>query len=47
MAKHFVGSDGKIKKRLKKKTSIGRSAWSRPNTKYQRRTWKKYRGQGK
>ncbi len=47
MAKAFVSSDGRVKTRIKKKTAQGRSSWSRPKTKYQRRTWKKYRGQGR
>ena len=32
---------------VKKRTSIGCSSRSRPKNKYKRRTWKKYRGQGK
>jgi len=46
MARQFIGTGNNIKNRFKKKTSIGRSSWSRPKTKAQRRTWKKYRGQG-
>jgi len=30
-----------------KRTSIGCSPNSRPNSKYAKRSWKKYRGQGK
>jgi len=32
--------------RAPKKTSIGRSVNSRPRSKYQKRSFKKYRGQG-
>tara|TARA_Y100001951_G_C11289157_1_gene270944 strand:- start:2314 stop:2448 length:135 start_codon:yes stop_codon:yes gene_type:complete len=32
---------------VKKKTSIGRSPLSRPKNKHKKRTWKKYRGQGR
>ena len=32
---------------IKKRTSIGNSVRSRPKNKYKKRTWKKYRGQGK
>jgi len=33
---------------VKKRTSIGRHpSRSRPTNKYKKRTWKKYRGQGK
>mgnify|MGYP003138586974 CR=1 FL=1 len=32
---------------VKKRTSIGRSHLSRPKNKHKRRTWKKYRGQGR
>ena len=46
MAKQFIGTGNGVKNKFKKKTSIGRSSWSRPKTKVQRRTWKKYRGQG-
>ena len=31
----------------RKRTSIGDSARSQPKNKHQKRTWKKYRGQGK
>jgi hypothetical protein len=31
----------------KKRTSIGHSSRSHPKNKYKRRTWKKYKGQGK
>jgi hypothetical protein len=34
-------------KSVKKKTSIGKSVRSRPNSKNQKRSFKKYRGQGK
>ena len=32
---------------IKKRTSIGNSVRSRQKNKYKKRTWKKYRGQGK
>ena len=32
---------------VKKRTSIGNSVMSQPKNKYKKRTWKKYRGQGK
>ena len=32
---------------VKKRTSIGYSSRSQPKNKYKRRSWKKYRGQGK
>ena len=32
---------------IRKKTTIGRSPLSRPLNKHNRRTWKKYRGQGR
>ena len=32
---------------VKKRTSIGDSVRSRPKNKHKKRTWKKYRGQGK
>ena len=32
---------------VKKRTSIGNSSRSKPKNKYKKRTWKKYRGQGK
>jgi len=32
--------------RIKKKTSIGKSNFSRPSNKSQKLSWKKYRGQG-
>jgi len=31
---------------VKKTTSIGKSVRSRPKSKHQKRSWKKYRGQG-
>ena len=33
--------------KIKKKTSIGHSPFSRPSSKDQKRDYKKYRGQGK
>ena len=35
------------KERIKKVTSIGDSPRSKPKNKGKRRTWKRYRGQGK
>jgi|TARA_R100000781_G_C4076914_1_gene126404 hypothetical protein len=32
---------------VKKRTSIGQSSRSKPKNKHKRRSWKKYRGQGK
>ncbi len=32
---------------VKKRTSIGHSSRSQPKNKHKRRSWKKYRGQGK
>ena len=32
---------------IRKRTSIGNSSRSRPTNKYKKRTWKKYKGQGK
>ena len=40
-------SDRITRNRVKKATSIGRSVRTRPNSKNQKRDWKKYRGQGK
>lgn len=48
MAQSIGPSTGQIKRdRVKKVTSIGRSVRTRPNSKNQKRNWKKYRGQGK
>ena len=33
--------------RFKKRTSIGAGTLSRPNNKHKRRSWKKYKGQGR
>ena len=41
-----VDSAGKGYK-FKHRTSIGRSVFSRPTNKHKRRSWKKYRGQGR
>ena len=35
------------KETVKKRTSIGDGPRSRPKNKHKKRTWKKYRGQGK
>ena len=45
MAKQF--SSAVYREPVKKRTSIGNSVRSRPKNKYKKRTWKKYRGQGK
>jgi len=34
-------------KSYKKRTSIGKSKFSRPKNKHKKKGWKKYRGQGK
>ncbi len=39
--------DSKPQNRLKKVTSIGCSKRSMPKNKHKRRSWKRYRGQGK
>ena len=38
-----------VRKKLKryKRTSIGKSRWSRPKNKNKRGNWKRYRGQGR
>ena len=33
--------------KVKKRTAIGKRVRSRPKNKHKRRSWKKYRGQGK
>jgi len=43
MIRNFTFLDDPVKKR----TSIGHSCRSRPKNKYKRRSWKKYRGQGR
>ena len=45
MAKQF--SVGIYREPVKNRTSIGDSVRSRPKNKNKRRSWKKYRGQGK
>jgi len=45
MAKQFTTSI--YREPVKKRTSIGRSVRSRPKNKNQKRSYKKYRGQGK
>ena len=45
MAKQFMTSI--YREPVKKRTSIGRSVRSRPKNKNQKRSYKKYRGQGK
>jgi len=48
MAQSSDVTSGQIKRnRVKKVTSIGRSVRTRPNSKNQKRDWKKYRSQGK
>jgi len=43
MIRSFIYLDDTVKKR----TSIGHSSRSRPKNKHKRRSWKKYRGQGR
>ena len=43
MMRNFVHKNETFKKR----TSIGDSHFSKPKNKHKRRSWKKYRGQGK
>jgi len=45
MAKQFMTST--YREPVKKRTSIGNSVRSRPKNKNQKRSYKKYRGQGK
>ena len=47
VARVGTSSDQIRRERVKKVTSIGKSVRTRPNTKNQKRNWKKYRGQGK
>ena len=47
MAKRIYQPSAIKENRIRKKTSIGDSSRSRPKNKYKKRTWKKYRGQGK
>lgn len=47
MAKIVVGAGGGARATRKKVTSIGKSVRSRPKSKHQKRSFKKYRGQGK
>jgi len=47
MAKRIHVPSSIKKDTVKKRTSIGDSARSRPKGKHKKRTWKKYRGQGK
>lgn len=42
-----VGTGHTAIHRVKKTTCIGKSVRSRPKNKSQKRSWKKYRGQGK
>lgn len=42
-----VGTGKSSIQRVKKTTSVGKSVRSRPNNKSQKRSFKKYRGQGK
>lgn len=35
------------KNKLRHRTSVGNSGYSRPKNKQKRRNWKKYRGQGR
>jgi|MDSZ01.3.fsa_nt_gb hypothetical protein len=47
MSRGFIGTGNAVKQKFKKKTRIGKSVFSRPKTKSDRRQWKKYRGQGR
>ena len=47
MAKRIYQPSAIKRDRIRKRTSIGNSARSRPKNKNKRRNWKKYRGQGK
>ena len=49
MAKRTKGLTSAIEKlgKVKKRTEIGKSRQSRPKSKNKRKSWKKYRGQGK
>lgn len=42
-----IGTSGKKIISVPKKTSIGKSSNSRPKNKHKRRSFKRYRGQGK
>jgi len=47
MARVAIGLSTYSAVKVKKRTSIGASSHSKPNNKHKRRSWKKYRGQGK
>lgn len=47
MAKTSTASNLIAERRVKKRTSIGKSLLSRPKNKSTKRSFKKYRGQGK
>jgi hypothetical protein len=47
MSRNAIGLSTYSEVKVKKRTSIGASAHSRPRNKHKRRSWKKYRGQGK
>jgi len=47
MAKSAFGILRQWKPGKPKRTSIGRSSNSRPTNKHKKKSWKKYRGQGK
>jgi len=46
-AKATIGSDFINREKVRKKTSIGQSVRSRPVNKQKKRSFKRYRGQGK
>jgi hypothetical protein len=47
MSRNAIGLSNHSEVKIKKRTSIGASAQSRPRNKHKKRSWKKYRGQGK
>jgi len=47
MSKSINTKDDPTKHRIKKRTSIGAGTLSRPTNKHKRRSYKKYRGQGR
>jgi len=47
MSRNAIGLSTYSEVKVKKRTSIGASAQSRPRNKHKRRSFKQYRGQGK
>lgn len=47
MAKKTKDTSSHVRKKIKKRTSIGKSKRSKPKGKHKRRQFKKYRGQGR